>query len=107
MAVPGQAGHAVRAKQSQADGELVVIRDDHATLPGRHVLVREETETACPPPGPQSLPGQSSTRSVGHVFHDIQTVTFGQRDERREISRVAAIVDDDDRPRARCDTLGH
>ncbi len=43
----------MRAQDAQALGECVVVRHQHATFAGGHILVREETEASNLAPGSQ------------------------------------------------------
>ena len=42
MAIPGEGGHPVRAKQSDAFGKVIPVCHDHAAFASREILVAEK-----------------------------------------------------------------
>jgi hypothetical protein len=77
VAVPGQGGHAVRAQQAQAFGQVVVGGEQHAAFAGGEVLVGEEARSSRCAPGAQGAAVQPGAGGVGGVFDDGQAVLLG------------------------------
>ncbi len=107
MAIPGESGHAVGTQQPQPLGQAVVAGRHHAALTGGHVLVSEEAEAADAAPCAQRAAVERRAGGVGHIFDNVQPVAFGQGQQGGHVGGVAAVVDDDERPRVRRDARRH
>ena len=84
-------------------GEIVVVGRDHPALADRQVLVREEAETAGEAQPAALLPLPGAARRMRRVLDHRQATPFGDLVNRFHVAREAAVVQDDDRLRARPD----
>ena len=100
LAVPRERRHSVRPEQPKLLGEAIIVRDEHAALSDRQVLVREEAETPDVAEGAAHAATEARPGRVRRVLDDRQPPRAGERPHRVHVARVARVVERDDRLRA-------
>ena len=95
--------HALVAQEANGSGDLGVGGDDHASLPARHVLGREETERCRHAPGTDRHSVQCRRVRLAGVLDDRQPVPVSERDDAAHRRRVPVQVDWHDRRGTGCD----
>ncbi len=105
VAVPGAAGHRVRAEQPHAIDQLLVGARHHSALAHAKLLLGEEAERPELPDRANLAPAdvKSCADRLRAVLDQHQPVLVAQRSQRADVRRVATEVDRHDRACPGCD----